>query len=403
MTVAIISEYNPFHSGHEYQINAIRKEFGENTEIIAVMSGNYTQRGEVAIADKYLRAEWAVKCGVNLVLELPFPYSMSSAEIFARAAISILKSVGVVDAISFGSESGDATALQKIAENMLKNEYKEAFTLLKDSNKAKTLGYPALTETAYKKAFGEDSAIIKEPNNILAIEYIKAISELSANLKIHTVKRLGAGYLSKTITGDSHQSAMSIREALLKGDASYIKNLPEAMRESFEARLSEKEFPTDENKLSAALISHFRLNTRDDDKIIFDASGGLYNRLKNASIEATDLKSLISNTETKKFTNARIKRAVLYSFFGVTSSDVKVLPGFSQVLAFDKKGQALLKSIKTKGDFPLITKPSATKALSEAAMKQKRLSERADSVFQLTKPKSVSGADALRRTPFVKK
>ncbi len=403
MTVAIISEYNPFHSGHEYQIKAIREEFGENTEIISVMSGNYTQRGELAVADKYLRAEWAVRCGVNLVLELPFPYSMSSAEIFARAGVSIINSLGVVDAISFGSESGDAAALYEIAQNMLKDEYKNAFLELKNSEEAKNLGYPALTEAAYKKAFSKDASVLKEPNNILAIEYIKAISELNAELGVHTVKRLGAGYLSKNITTDVHQSAMSIRESLLKGDDSYITSLPEDMRESFKRALSEKEFPTDESKLSAAVISHFRLNTRDDDKVIFDARGGLYNRLKNASIEATDIKTLVSNTETKKFTNARIKRAVWYSFFGVTSSDVKVLPGFSQVLAFDKKGQALLKSIKMKSDFPLITKPSATDALPESALNGKRLSERADSVYQLTKPKNVSGADALRRTPFVKK
>ena len=403
MTVAIISEYNPFHSGHEHQIKSIREAFGADTEIIAIMSGNYTQRGEIAVADKYLRAEWAVRCGVNLVLELPFPYSMSSAEIFARAGVSIIKSLNIVDAISFGSESGDPIELQKIALNMLKDEYKAAFSELKESEEAKNLGYPAMCEEAYKRAFSEEPCILSEPNNILALEYIKAIIELNANLKIHTIKRLGAGYLSKTITKDLHQSAMSIRESLSNGDKSYIKSLPEAMRESFDSALTASEFPTDENKLSSAIISHFRLNTRDDDKFIFDARGGLYNRLKNASVEAADIKSLVSITETKKFTNARIKRALFYSFFGVTSSDVKVLPSFSLVLAFDKKGRALLKSIKMKSDFPLITKPSATDSLPELAMKQKRLLERADSVFQLTKPKSVSGADALRRTPFVKK
>ncbi|MBR2431756.1 MAG: nucleotidyltransferase family protein, partial [Clostridia bacterium] len=157
MTVAIISEYNPFHSGHEYQINAIREELGSDTEIIAVMSGNFTQRGELALADKYLRAEWAVRCGVNLVLELPFPYSMSSAEIFARSAVSIIKSLNVVDMISFGSESGDAKALTEIAENMLKDEYKSAFDSLKSSEEYKNLGYPALCEEAYKKAFNSDA------------------------------------------------------------------------------------------------------------------------------------------------------------------------------------------------------------------------------------------------------
>ena len=403
MTVAIISEYNPFHSGHEYQIETIRQEFGDDTEIVAVMSGNYTQRGEIAVADKYLRAEWAVRCGVNLVLELPFPYSMSSAEIFARAAINIIKSVGVVDAISFGSECGDAEKLTEIADNMLKSEYSDAFAALSKAAETKNLGYPALMEAAYKNAFSLDESLLSEPNNILAIEYIKAIRSLGAELKIHTVKRCGAGYLSETIDSSEHQSAMSIRAALSSGDDSYLKSIPLSMRPSFVENLEKKEFPTDESRLSAALISHFRLNTRDDDKIIFDARGGLYNRLKNASIEAVDIKSLVSLAETKKFTNARIKRAIFYSFFGVTSSDVKVLPKFSQVLAFDSRGRALLKSIKVKSDFTLITKPSASDSLDSVAKEQKRRLDRADSVFQLSKPQSVSGADALRRTPFVKK
>ncbi len=403
MTVAIISEYNPFHSGHLFQINSIREEFGENTEIIAVMSGNFTQRGEIAVADKYLRAEWAVRCGVNLVLELPFPYSMSSAEIFARAAINIINSIGVVDAISFGSECGDSQALSEIAENMLKNEYKEAFASLSKMPESKNLGYPALTELAYRNAFNSSPSLLTEPNNILAIEYIKAIRELRAPLKIHTVKREGSGYLTKEITDSAHQSAMSIRMALSENNYEYLKSLPSPMRDAFLEKLSQNEFPTDETKLAPAIISHFRLNTRDDGKIIFDARGGLYNRLKNASIEAVDIKTLVSSSETKKFTNARIRRAMWYSFFGVTSSDVKVLPKFSQVLGFDDCGRALLKSIKMKSDFPLITKPSAYNSLDSLAKSQKQLLEKADSIFQLAKPKAVSGADALRRTPFVKK
>ena len=403
MTVAIISEYNPFHTGHEYQIKAIREEFGADTEIVAVMSGNFTQRGEVAVADKYLRAKWAVLSGVNLVIELPFPYSMSSAEIFARAAVKIIDSLGVIDCISFGSESGDIKALEKIAENMQKSEYSTAFSMLSSDSETKNLGYPALSELAYKKAFGSDAPFFKDSNDILAIEYIKSIKTLNSSLKLHTVKRYGAPYISKEFTPDAHQSAMSIRAALAANDMSFINSIPEEARDSFLENLSKNEFPCDESKLSSALITHFRINPRDDGKLIFDARGGLYNRLKKASIEATDIETLISNAETKKFTNARIRRAIWYSFFGVTSSDVKDLPRFSQVLALDTKGRALLKAIKRKSDFPLITKPSAVDSLDFCALEQKKRLDVADSVFQLTKPKAVSGKDALRRTPFVKK
>jgi len=402
MTVAIISEYNPFHLGHEYQIRKIREDFGPDTEIIAIMSGNFTQRGEIAIADKYLRAEWAVLGGVNLVLELPFPYSMASAEIFARSAVSIIDSLRTVDYISFGSESGNSDELQKIADNMLTEEYKEAFSLLAASDEAKNYGYPTLCELAYKKAFSSDISNVFEPNNILAIEYIKAIATLGSKIKIHTVKRLGAAYNARELNDAPFASAMSIRAALRRNDTSFYEKLPEAVRASFSEKLSENEFPCDEDKLSAAVISHFRLNTRNDGELIFDVGGGLYHRLKNASIEATDIQSLVSDSETKKFTNARIRRGMWYSFFGVTSSTVKELPRFSQVLAFDKRGRALLKSIKVKSDFPLITKPSATESLDKAALGQKNYLDVIDSVFQLTKPKNVSGANALMQRPFVK-
>ena len=121
-TVAIISEYNPFHNGHLYQIEKVREHFGDDTAIIAIMSSNFTQRGDVAIMDKWARAESAVRCGVNLVLELPFPYSMSSAEFFAKAGVHIADSIGVVDVIAFGSESGDITHLVETARNLSSRE-----------------------------------------------------------------------------------------------------------------------------------------------------------------------------------------------------------------------------------------------------------------------------------------
>lgn len=403
MTVAIISEYNPFHTGHKYQIDEVRKAFGEGTDIIAVMSGNFTQRGELAFADKYARAEWATLSGVNLVLELPFPFSMASAEIFAKAAIKIIDSLGIVDFISFGSENGDLDFLIKTAENMQKPEYKKALEELSLDNDKKNLGYPALSELAYKKAFRESPTCdILLPNNILAIEYIKALKELCSSIKLHTVRREGASYNEEKISDKAFQSAKSIRSAIKEQFADCIDFIPEPARTSFIEKLKNDEFPTEQDKLSSAVISHFRLNNRDDENEIFDLGGGLYFRLKNASIEANDISSLISLAETKKFTNARIRRALWYSFFGVTSSDVKELPQFSQVLAFDQKGRALLKSIKAKGSLPLITKPSSFSHLNDTAKKQKLALDRADSVFQLAKPKSVSGASALRAKPFVK-
>ena len=147
-TVAIICEYNPFHNGHEYQIKKIREEFGEDTRIVAVMSGNYTPRGEIAIMDKFTRAKCAVLAGVNLVLELPFPYSISSAEHFAKSAVKIIDSLGIVDYISFGSEIGDVVFLSDVANKMLSESYNEQIKSLIASEKYSSYGYPKIAELA---------------------------------------------------------------------------------------------------------------------------------------------------------------------------------------------------------------------------------------------------------------
>ena len=162
-TVAIISEYNPFHSGHKYQIDKIREKFGKDTAIVAVMSGNYTQRGEVAFFSKGARAKAAVLSGVNLVLELPFPFSSSSAEIFAKSGVKIAESIGA-DYLSFGSESGNLEELLSVADAMSSPEFSEVFAELGDN---KALGYPERLEKAYEKV--SSSSFAFSSNNILSV------------------------------------------------------------------------------------------------------------------------------------------------------------------------------------------------------------------------------------------
>jgi predicted nucleotidyltransferase len=402
-TVAIIAEYNPFHTGHEYQIKEIRREFGADTRIIAVMSGNYTQRGELAVMDKSERAKAATLCGVNLVLELPFPYSMSSAEFFASSAVKIIDSLNVVDHLSFGSESGDVFMLSEIAENISSDEYKSALKLALASSEDKGVGYPKLSEEIYRSLYGKDiPRDVFSPNNILAIEYIKAIKRSKSNIIPHTVKRSGAAYSEKNITDDQHQSASAIRELFNKDISSALKYIPNNAKNIVLDAYNNKSFPCDDNRLSSAVISYFRLNPKSA-AAIHDAGDGLYNRLQKYSFDANDITTLINLTDTKKYTRSRIRRAIWYSFFGVTSSEVKELPCYTTVLAMDDVGKAILKEIKKKTDLAVITKPSSTDGLSDTARRQKALSDKADSVFQLTKPAPPSGAYALRTTPYIVK
>lgn len=397
--VAIIAEYNPFHSGHKYQIEKIREEFGDDTAIIAIMSGNYTQRGEVAFAPKGVRAECAVLGGVNLVLELPFPYSSSSAEFFASAGVSIANALGIVDYLSFGSECGDVNLIAKAAEASLKEEYSLAFASL-GVNKA--LGYPERSELALRK-IGSDIDFKFTPNNILAMEYIKALMRLDSKIKPHTVHRDGASYSSDTVENKAHQSAMAIRTLARKNDASYLDYLPDACRDVIASAEAAGELPADGGRISTAVISKFRLNPSSDSCDYHDAGDGLYNRLRSASFETNDISSLLELSETKNYTKARIRRAMWNIFFGVTSSDVKTPPLYTQVLAMDKIGMLLLKNARKCDVFRILTKPSDFKDFTDEQKRQKNLSDSADSVFELTKPTPKSGKSALRFTPYIKK
>ncbi len=400
-TVAIISEYNPFHSGHLYQIECIREEFGQDTRIVAIMSGNFTQRGEVAFLDKSARAKMALACGVNLVLELPFPYSMGSAEIFASAGVSIANALGCIDYLSFGSESGDLALLSRAAHVLAEDAF--LLRMKQIQKKHPALGHAGLTEAVLSESIGKDEAkALLTPNNILAIEYLKALMRSESKILPHTVLRKGAPYRSEVLCEDSHASASAIRAAVRDGRTDEaLAHIPVPARAVFADEISAGAAPTDGARLDSAILSFFRLNKPTASCRIQDAEGGLYNRLITKSYEATDIFGLTALAETKKFTRARIRRAIWYSFFGVTSSVVRRAPGFTRVLALDKEGQAILHTAKASASIEVVTKPSELLSQKESA-KQKALADRADSVFQLTKPVSPDGSLAMRTSPYFK-
>lgn len=400
-TVAIICEYNPFHTGHEYQINKIRDNFGDNTRIIAIMSGNFMQRGDLAIIDKAIRARHAVECGANLVLEFPFPYSMSSAEIFAKSGLKIVDSLKIVDTLVFGSESGDIHQLTEFAEKACAKEYKnQVADMLKSDNYA-NIGYPKICELAYKAVWKKDyEKNVLSPNNILGIEYIKAIKELNSSIQPYTIKRVGAGYSENNIRDTKFQSATAIRQVIKSNFNSALDFIPEILKNAFTKDCENGYMICEAERLASAVISHFRTNPTCNQ--IHDTDGGLYNRLYKQSFNTNTITELTALAGTKKYTTARIKRAIWYSFFGVTSSIMKELPYYTQVLALDSVGQAILKDIKKRTDFPILTKPSATKSMPNTAKRQKDFSDMADSVFQLTKPTFCVGDITIKISPYIK-
>ena len=398
-TVAIIAEYNPFHNGHEYQISKIREHFGADTAVVAIMSGNFTQRGELAFMEKWERAKAASMSGVNLVLELPFPYSMSSAEFFARAGVHIIKSLGCIDAISFGSECGDINELCEAALGMLKSEYKEELARLIAENDK--LGYAKLCDTAYKNIYKKNPPA-STSNNILALEYIKACYELVLDVELHTVARSGAGYNEEEFTNSGYQSATAIRKEFLANPISAKNFVPKATFNILSEEINSNRAPAIEEKLEIAILSKFRLNSPQAKCDIHDADGGLYNRLARLSHEVNSLSAIKELAATKKYTDARIRRAIWFSYFGVTSSDVRVLPEYTQILAMDKVGQAILKKARKTATISVLNKPSATPD-SITAIRQKEISDNADAVYQLAKPISMPSASIYKRGPYVEK
>ena len=400
---AIISEYNPFHMGHEYQINEIRRMLGDDTAIIAIMSGNYTQRAEPAVCDKTLRAQAAVECGANLVLELPFPFCMSSAEFFAKSGVRIADQIGVVDYLAFGSESGDITEISDIASVMLSSEYELTLQTLIENSEYKEYGYPELCQIALARIYGREiTRDFFTPNNILGIEYIKAIYELGGRITPITIKREGSGYHDIINPMSEYQSATAIREELASANISALDYVPKNAKEIYLKAINDGKMPSDVSRLDLSVISSFRLNSPAENSEIHDAAGGLYNRLCDLSAEANSISSLTSMAETKKYTRTRIKRAIWNTYFGVTSSDVRLLPSYTQVLAMDSVGRSLLKRIKKMSDFPVITKPSSYRELGEEICRQKELSNKADAIYGLTLKNTNSGRFPLIFTPYVK-
>ena len=401
--VAIISEYNPFHLGHEHQVKELRRTLGEDTAIIAIMSGNFTQRAEPAVCDKTIRAEAAAECGINLVLELPFPFCMSSAEFFAKSGVKIANEIGVVDYLCFGSESGDISEISNIASAMISDEYNLTLEALSSSAEYKEYGYPELCQLALSRVYGKEiSRDFFTPNNILGIEYIKAIHNLGSTITPITLRREGSGYHDIINPMAEFQSATAIREELAAENISALDYVPENAKNIYLKAIEDGKMPSDVSRLDVSVISSFRLNSPAADSEIHEAAGGLYNRLCDMSAEATSISSLTSMAETKKYTKTRIKRAIWNTYFGVTSSDVRALPAYTQVLAMDSVGRLLLKRIKKMSDFPVITKPSSYKELSEQVCRQKELSGKADAVFGLTLKNANSGRFSLTFTPYVK-
>ena len=362
----IICEYNPFHNGHKFHIEQTRKLFGA-THIVAVMSGNFVQRGDLAIIDKYKRTETALKNGVDLVIELPVQYSLASAEQFAQGAVYLLDKLGCVNILSFGSECGDIELLKETAKAV--KEYQQSDELKKAIDKGLT--YPLALKKIIEEKYSESlSDPLNYPNNTLAIEYINAIDKIGSSIEPVTLKRKTALHDSEILENTNIVSASQIRRLLFeKKDVSSFTPYSDF---SNIASLS---------NIENAVLSKLRTMNRDE---IADAPNvlmGLENRIYDAVRDATSLEELFELIKNKRYTLSRIRRIVLSSFLGITKNDLKIPPSYVKILGMNNNGKEILSTAKC--NLPINTSLAQLAKESREAKKQAELEASCDDQYAL--------------------
>ena len=364
-TAGIIAEFNPFHKGHAYLVSKTREITGAEC-IVSVMSGNFMQRGLPAVYDKWERTEMALKEGVDLIVELPVIYSSNSAEFFAAGGVTILEGMGCIDYLVFGSESGDIELMEKAA-GILKEREEDILTAIKAEIK-KGVSFPKARETALSElGLTDASELLKEPNNILGMEYLKHNSDLKA----YTVKRKGQGH---------HESASVIREELKKTDGERIS----AMEERYYNLLRERILSMSEQELDN----------------IFSAGSGLGSRLKKEVRYAESLENFTDRIKSKAYTRTRITRLFTHVLLNITEDVMNEGREYIRVLGFNDRGAEILKKMKKEelNTIPVITNLNKELFLYEDIKKTVEKDILATDLYNL-----ISGKDLYRNSDYVRK
>ena len=334
-TVGIICEYNPLHRGHRKQIDRIRQQFGPEAAVCCLMSGNYVQRGAPAIVDKSIRAKAAILAGADLVLELPVTYALSSAEGFAAGGVRILSTF--CDALCFGTETGEKETLLAAARLLLSEE----FPPLLRQELQQGLSFPAARQAAMERLH-PGSTPPSLPNDILAVEYCKAILSQDSPLEPFPIRREGSYHAP--LPDAENPSASALRSLMLRSGA-WLDYVPEAVRNCFRSA----PLHTLEAGERAILC---KLRTMPDEafEVLPYGTEGLWRKLMHAAREADTLEAIVTSVKSKRYTRTRIDRMVLCAFLGITREMLEAPAPYTRVLAFSERGRAVLKLAKENSD-----------------------------------------------------
>ena len=368
-TIGIIAEYNPFHTGHAWHIRESRRLAGEDAAVVAVMSGNWVQRGECAVFDKWTRTRMALNGGADLVLELPTVWAAASAEGFARGAMALLGAAGVVDVLSFGSELGEIPPLLELARCLNSPEFSE--TLRRELGPKKS--FAQCRRRAVERLLGPESAApLDTPNNNLGVEYLRF---LPPGMEAVTVPRRGPAHDGKT--ADGLASASLLRQWLRAGEVERVSPF---------LSLSWKGEAADMKWCGRALVARLRSMTPEEAEALPDSGDGLAARLLYAARRTANLEELYALTKTRTFAHARVRRLALYALLGLRTRDIPAAPLYIRALGFNRRGQALLREMRQKASLPVVVKPAHVRRHSPEAQTLFDLESRFTDLYSLCFP-----------------
>lgn len=343
--------------GHARQLSEIRARLGPDTALVSVMSGNFVQRGDFAVFSKQARAEAALACGLDLVLELPLPFCLSSAEGFAAGAVALLHSLGCVSHLAFGCEDPALSILQLLAQAARSPEA-DAGT---GRQLRAGLSYAAARQAALAQLLGEETAsLLKKANNILAVEYLKALSALGASMQPLPLPRFGAGH---DAAEESGYSASALRRRLYAG-ASLESLVPPAALSVYRREMAAGRGPVSARNSERAILARLRGLSDAEWQALPGNAEGLSDRLARAARSCTSLTALLEQCRTKRYALSRIRRMLLCAYLGLEQGDFPRTPAYVRVLAFNDRGRDLLRRAGTCCPLPMITKPAAGKGLA---------------------------------------
>lgn len=363
--VGIIAEYNPLHNGHIYHMEESKKQAGSEFCIVA-MSGNFVQRGEPACTDKFTRAEWAVMGGADLVVEIPSAFAVSSAERFAEGAVRTLAAAGVVTDLAFGIETDDVNALYHLADLLDREPPNLRIYLMHHLKQGKSYPraqYDALADYGVPE---DELSILQQPNNILAVEYLKALNRYAPGIRPLPIRRIGNKYNNTVLTGKL-SSATAIREALLSGDESVYDTMPMSVAA---AMRFDAQFPVTFDRFAPMLLYRLRSMTLDELAALPDVSEGFEQVLYRAAREAVDLPSLLDAIKSKRYTLARCKRILVSALLHIPSGMADALGHsvrdlYLHVLGLKRVGRGLLAAMASNAEAPVILRHSDLQNCSE--------------------------------------